>query len=68
VVLAVPAVGYLLWWRKQIQFPFHFTNERWFQIDTYAGGADKASHITASYMAADALRGAYTGDQWFPGP
>ena len=24
---------------------FHFTNEGWFQDDTYAGGADKASHF-----------------------
>jgi hypothetical protein len=27
---------------------FHFTDEGWFGYDTYAGGADKASHFTVS--------------------
>jgi Predicted periplasmic lipoprotein (DUF2279) len=25
--------------------PYHFTNERWFGANTYAGGADKAAHF-----------------------
>jgi uncharacterized protein YfiM (DUF2279 family) len=27
---------------------WHFTDEKWFQYDTYAGGADKASHFVIS--------------------
>ena len=27
---------------------WHFTDEKWFQYDTYAGGADKASHFIVS--------------------
>ncbi|HEY1434300.1 MAG TPA: DUF2279 domain-containing protein [Thermoanaerobaculia bacterium] len=38
---------------------FHFTNERFFQSDTYAGGADKASHFVISANVGGLLYDAY---------
>ncbi len=34
---------------------FHFTNEGWFGKDTYAGGADKASHFVDFYIISKEL-------------
>src|SRR5262249_22630531 len=38
---------------------FRFVNERFFQYDTYAGGADKASHFVVSATVASLLSDAY---------
>jgi hypothetical protein len=43
--LVVPLAGNWAWWKGDFDRSFHFANERWFQRDTYAGGADKASHF-----------------------
>jgi len=41
--------------------PFHFTNEAFFSKDTYAGGADKASHFASYYIVAQLLGNVYEG-------
>jgi len=51
IVAAVPLVGELAWWKGNQHGSFHFTDEGWFGRDTYAGGADKASHFFFGYMA-----------------
>ena len=51
VIGAVPVVGELAWWKGNEKGDFHFTDEGWFAQDTYAGGADKASHFFFGYMA-----------------
>ena len=38
---------------------FHFTNEGYFGQNTYAGGADKASHFVSYYVVAKLLSGVY---------
>ena len=55
VLAAVPLVGELAWWRGNEHGPFHFTDEGWFGRDTYAGGADKASHFFFGYMVSREL-------------
>jgi hypothetical protein len=59
VILGLPVVGLSTWWRNSVHTGWHFGNERWFQEDTYAGGADKASHIFFGYLGTEALRAAY---------
>jgi hypothetical protein len=59
VVVGAPIVGYLAWWRTSSRSSFEFANERWFQRDTYAGGADKASHIFLGYISTLTLQGIY---------
>ena len=59
VLVVVPIVGYVRWWEKDPRSSFSFANERWFQRDTYAGGADKASHIFLGYISTQALQAAY---------
>jgi hypothetical protein len=54
----VPIVGALSWWRYD-KAPFHFNQEGWFGEETYAGGADKASHFVVSYAGTRLLSGAY---------
>ena len=49
VLLAVPVLGELLWWRNEETERFHTTRENWFSKDTYAGGADKVSHVFGGY-------------------
>jgi hypothetical protein len=61
VVLAAPLIGYFAWWRDSARDDFSFANERWFQEDTYAGGADKASHIFLGYIGSQLLQGIYRG-------
>jgi hypothetical protein len=51
VFAAIPVVGEIVWWKGNERGSFHFENEGWFGRDTYAGGADKASHIFFGYMA-----------------
>jgi hypothetical protein len=51
IIGAVPLVGELAWWKGNQHGSFHFTDEGWFGRDTYAGGADKASHFFFGYMA-----------------
>jgi hypothetical protein len=41
---------------------WHFTDEKWFQYDTYAGGADKASHFTVSSGVSRLLYDIYRDD------
>jgi hypothetical protein len=59
VVLGAPVVGYFAWWRADSRSTFEFANERWFQRDTYAGGADKASHIFVGYFWTQMLQSVY---------
>jgi hypothetical protein len=61
VVLGAPVLGYFAWWRDSSRSRFAFANERWFQEDTYAGGADKASHVFWGYLGSRLLQGAYRG-------
>ncbi len=55
VLAAVPVVGELVWWKGNERGAFHFTDEGWFGEDSYAGGADKASHFFFGYFAASEL-------------
>jgi len=57
--VATPIAGYLQWWKRSESEPWHFANERWFQADTYAGGADKASHFYYGTLGEEALTAAY---------
>lgn len=59
VILGAPVVGYFAWWRASSRRSFASANERWFQSDTYAGGADKASHIFLGYTSTLALQEIY---------
>lgn len=59
ILVAAPAIGYFAWWRGSTGGSFRSANERWFQRDTYAGGADKASHFVVGYMAEQTLEGIY---------
>ena len=49
VLVATPLVGYLAWWKDSWTGHFRVVDEGWFGEETYAGGADKASHIFFSY-------------------
>lgn len=60
VLVGVPILGYFTWWRVDGRSTFGFANERWFQGDTYAGGADKASHIFFGYFGTQMLQSAYS--------
>ncbi len=42
--------------------PWHFTDEKYFQYDTYAGGADKASHFIVSSGVSRLLYDVYIQD------
>jgi Predicted periplasmic lipoprotein (DUF2279) len=42
--------------------PWHFTDEKYFQYDTYAGGADKASHFIVSSGVSRLLYDIYIQD------
>lgn len=46
----VLAGGYVLWWQKRRFTSFDHWNEGWFGEDTYAGGADKTSHLVLGYI------------------
>jgi hypothetical protein len=59
VLIGAPIVGYFAWWRTSSRSSFEFANERWFQRDTYAGGADKASHIFLGYISTLTLQNIY---------
>ncbi len=59
VLVATPILGYLTWWKDDWSGHFNVADEGWFGEETYAGGADKASHITFSYMFALAFQSAY---------
>ena len=59
VVVGVPLLGYFAWWKNSSRSSFTVANERWFQEDTYAGGADKASHIFWGYLGSQLLSNAY---------
>jgi hypothetical protein len=59
VLVGAPIVGYFAWWRTSSRSSFEVANERWFQRDTYAGGADKASHVFLGYASTLALQNIY---------
>lgn len=59
VLVATPVLGYFSWWRNDWDGHFKFTNEGWFGEETYAGGADKASHVFFSYAMTLAFQTAY---------
>lgn len=59
MLLAVPIIGYIVWWRKNDLTEFRFANEGWFDADTYSGGADKVSHFVASSILGHGLERFY---------
>ncbi len=59
VLVATPVLGYFSWWRNDWDGHFKVTNEGWFGEESYAGGADKASHIFFSYAMTLAFQSAY---------
>lgn len=59
VLAAIPAAGEIVWWKESGRSAFHFTNEEWFGSKTYAGGADKASHMVFGYMATRLAQNTY---------
>ena len=59
VLVTVPVLGYLTWWHSDWTGHVTFSSEGWFEESTYAGGADKASHITFSYLLTLAFQSAY---------
>lgn len=46
----VAAGGYALWWRKRDFGRFEHASEGWFREETYAGRADKTSHLVLGYI------------------
>jgi hypothetical protein len=50
LLLGVPVAGWLLWWSGHKTTSFHLASEGWFGRNTYAGGADKASHFAFDYI------------------
>jgi len=61
-VLAVtPALGYWAWWRDEPGSRFVVAHEDLFGSGTYAGGADKASHVYAGWASQHLLESAYRG-------
>ena len=50
---------YAVWWKGGPWMHWHFTNEGWFDPDTYAGGADKAAHFIGSYFYEQILEALY---------
>ena len=58
-LVVTPLLGWLTWWSVEEKVPFNFANEGWFDPDTYAGGADKANHLVAGYIAQHALDWGY---------
>ncbi len=61
VLVVTPLLGYFAWWRDEPSSRFVFTRERWFGPTTYAGGADKASHIFGGWASQHLLESAYRG-------
>lgn len=61
VLVVTPLLGYFAWWRDEPSSRFVFTREHWFGPTTYAGGADKASHIFAGWASQHLLESAYRG-------
>lgn len=59
VLVVTPILGYFTWWSSEWTGHFTLAHEGWFGEETYAGGADKASHITFSYMFTLAFQSAY---------
>ena len=59
VLVATPILGYFTWWSSDWTGHFKTVDEGWFGEETYAGGADKASHITFGYMFTLAFQSAY---------
>jgi hypothetical protein len=59
VVVGAPLLGYFAWWKDSTRSTFTVAHEGWFEEDTYAGGADKASHIFWGYLGSQILQGAY---------
>ncbi len=59
VLVGSPIVGYFAWWHTSTKSTFDVANERWFQRDTYSGGADKASHVFLGYISTVTLQSFY---------
>jgi hypothetical protein len=59
MLATVPIAGYFIWWQGNDFTHFKFAEEGWFGEDTYAGGADKASHFVASTIAGHGLQRLY---------
>jgi hypothetical protein len=55
----VPVISYTAWWRDTTTSRFSFAHENWFGEETYAGGADKASHVVVGYFGQSALQALY---------
>jgi hypothetical protein len=59
-LLIVPILGYASWWKSGAQRDFSFNSEGWLGEDTYAGGADKVSHLFFGYLIFNGLESLYT--------
>ena len=53
------AAGYAMWWKGQGFGSFQAGSEGWFGDNTYAGGADKASHFVMGYIFGRLFQGGY---------
>lgn len=53
------AAGYVLWWKGPGFGAFEVGHEGWFEAGTYAGGADKASHLVMGYVFGRLFQGGY---------
>jgi len=59
MLAAVPVAGYAIWWHGNDFTHFKFNHEHWFGRDTYAGGADKASHFVESTIVGHGMERFY---------
>lgn len=67
VLVAVPVLGYFAWWNTGHTGTFRIAHEGWFGKETYAGGADKASHVFFGYLATLGFRSVYRSFGKTPG-
>lgn len=61
ILALVPIGGYYLWWQGNDFTHFKFAHEGWFGENTYAGGADKASHFVTTAIIGQAAVRLYQG-------
>lgn len=56
---------YLAWYLNSEGSPsFHFNDEGWFGMDTYAGGADKMGHVWGNYAVVRGVSGILEWGGW----
>lgn len=57
-MLGVVGTGFVMWWGEN-EGRFSLANEGWFGRETYAGGADKASHAVLGYIGEELIEEGY---------